>query len=132
MLRDLLVGRPYLRAVATMLSLTACGSEDWISLVEEVPSDIAWVGPRKIAVGTQFGVEPDEGAGIDQFLAQPVILLLGAIAPHDFFRFHQFGRLGHPFLQAFVSNYFWNHHLLFSFIDWNGARINIRDYSMVD
>ena len=46
--------------------------------------------------------QPDERAGVDQLLGQPVPLLVGAVDPDDLVRGGQFGHLAHPGQQAGV------------------------------
>ena len=45
--------------------------------------DVARVGAGEEAVRPLLRVQPDEGAGVDELLAEPVVLLVGAVAPVD-------------------------------------------------
>src|SRR5690606_24013158 len=44
---------------------------------------VVGIGPREIAVGPLCGIEPAHRAGIDHLLAEPVVLLLRSVGPHD-------------------------------------------------
>src|SRR5690606_40091689 len=43
--------------------------------------DVAGVGERQVAVGTQLVVEALERAGLDELSTEAVVLLLGSVAP---------------------------------------------------
>lgn len=64
--------------------------------------DVARVGPGEVAAGALGRVELLEGAGIDQLLAQAVVLFLGAVAPVDGVGLAEDRHVGDPGEQAGV------------------------------
>ena len=47
------------------------------------PGHVGRVGARPEGVGPLLRVEPDQGAGVDELVGQPLPLVLGAVAPDD-------------------------------------------------
>src|SRR5215510_9569707 len=50
----------------------------------------------EVAAGQLLRVERDQDLGADRFLGEPVLFLLGAVAPDDFLRLGELGDLRHP------------------------------------
>ncbi len=60
------------------------------------PGYVAGIGVRPVAVRPLGVAQPGEGAGVDEFLAEPVVLLGRAVAPLDAVRRRQGGDLVDP------------------------------------
>ena len=65
--------------------------------------DIVGGGARVEAAGPELLVEPGEGAGVDQLLAEEVVLVLGAVDPVDGVGLAELGHLFDPADEVFVG-----------------------------
>src|SRR5690606_20588813 len=67
-------------------------------------SDVAGIRAGEETAGAELGVELDEGACFDKFVAQAVVFFLAAVTPVDVLRLAQFGNFFDPVQQCSVAS----------------------------